>query len=433
MLFQFHFIARFAAFLVIGAVCFDAVFAGERHRVVVSTDIGGTDPDDFQSMVHLLVYADVLDIEGLISSPSGPGRKQHILDVIDCYDKDFANLKTHSDRYPTPEKLRSITRQGETEIAPFAGVRATTEGSRWLIERARQDDPRPLHVLVWGGIEDLAQALHDAPDILPKLRVYYIGGPNKKWGPNAFQYIVTHHPELWIIEANATYRGWYTGGNQIGEWGNRTFVKQRVLGHGALGNFFAAQLDSIKMGDTPSVGWLLQGDSNDPSQPGWGGQFVRAWKRPYARFDRIPTSEDQMEVFGVLDLVLPLGNNKPQTPACQLVVENQTIPGHVPGDGTVRFRFCPKAAKTYHFKIRSNVAALDGKTGGIESVAPDAGVAKIPSTDHPHWWTDNPVPCLTVRGHHGAKTVNRWRKYYLNDFAKRMLRCKSPSSTRTTH
>ncbi len=41
----------------------------ERHRVVVSTDIGGTDPDDIQSMVHLLVYADVLDIEGLISSP----------------------------------------------------------------------------------------------------------------------------------------------------------------------------------------------------------------------------------------------------------------------------------------------------------------------------------------------------------------------------
>ena len=37
-----------------------------RYRVVVSTDIGGTDPDDFQSMVHLLVYADCFDIEGLV-------------------------------------------------------------------------------------------------------------------------------------------------------------------------------------------------------------------------------------------------------------------------------------------------------------------------------------------------------------------------------
>jgi hypothetical protein len=43
--------------------------------VIVSTDIGGTDPDDFQSMVHLLVYADTFDIEGLLSSPYGPGRK----------------------------------------------------------------------------------------------------------------------------------------------------------------------------------------------------------------------------------------------------------------------------------------------------------------------------------------------------------------------
>ena len=43
-----------------------------RPRVIVSTDIGGTDPDDFQSMVHLLLYADVLDLEGLISSPYGP-------------------------------------------------------------------------------------------------------------------------------------------------------------------------------------------------------------------------------------------------------------------------------------------------------------------------------------------------------------------------
>ena len=31
----------------------------QRPRVIVSTDIGGTDPDDFQSMVHFLVYSDM--------------------------------------------------------------------------------------------------------------------------------------------------------------------------------------------------------------------------------------------------------------------------------------------------------------------------------------------------------------------------------------
>ena len=45
----------------------DGALAGHRHRILVSTDIGGTDPDDFQSMVHLLVYADLFDLEGLIS------------------------------------------------------------------------------------------------------------------------------------------------------------------------------------------------------------------------------------------------------------------------------------------------------------------------------------------------------------------------------
>jgi len=79
-----------------------------RHRIVVSTDIGGTDPDDFQSMVHLLVYADVLEIEGLISSPYGDGRTQAILDVIDCYEKDFNNLKTYSDKYPTPDVAEGL-------------------------------------------------------------------------------------------------------------------------------------------------------------------------------------------------------------------------------------------------------------------------------------------------------------------------------------
>jgi hypothetical protein len=261
--------------------------SSHRYRVLISTDIGGTDPDDFQSMVHLLVYADCLDIEGIISSPYGPGRKEHILQVIDCYEKDYINLNTYSDQYPKPDALRVITKQGETERAPYAGVRRSTEGSRWIVECARRDNPRPLYVLIWGGIEDLAQALHDAPDILPKLRVYWIGGPNKKWGPDTFQYMVTHYPKLWIIESNATYRGWFTGGNQSGQWGNREFVKQHIAGKGALGDFFVSKKGDIKMGDTPSVGWMLKDTPGDPSQPGWGGRFVRAWKRPYSCFERM--------------------------------------------------------------------------------------------------------------------------------------------------
>lgn len=400
--------------------------ADDRPRVIVSSDIGGTDPDDFQSMVHLLVYADTLDLEGLISSPYGPGRKEHILEVIDCYAKDYPNLKTYSDRYPTPETLRTITKQGETEVAPYAGVRRSTEGSEWIVRCARRDAPRPLHVLVWGGIEDLAQALHDAPDILPKLRVYYIGGPNKKWTPDAYQYIATHHPTLWIIEANSTYRGWFTGGNQSGEWGNKEFVTQYVAGHGALGNYFDTHLGgTLKMGDTPSVAWLLKGSLDAPAKPGWGGQFVRAWERPYARFDRITTDKDRMEVFGILELVLPIGADAPEKPDARLLVENQSLIGHVAEDKTMRFRFCPKEAKTYSFMIRGNLPSLDGNTGGITAMLPSLNLAMQPSAKFPNWWTDDVASDFAEGPHRGVKTVSRWRVDFLRNFAMRMNRCQS--------
>ena len=402
--------------------------AGRRYRVIVSTDIGGTDPDDFQSMVHLLVYADVLDIEGLISSPFDRGRKKDILRVIECYEKDYANLRTYSARYPKPDALRAVTKQGEIDRAPYAGVRRSTEGSRWIVECARRGDPRPLHVLVWGLLEDLAQALHDAPDILPKLRVYWIGGPNKKWSPDAYQYIVEKHPKLWIIESNATYRGWFVGGDQSGQWGNRAFVSRHIAGKGALGDFFVSKKADIKMGDTPSVGWLLRGAPDDPSKPGWGGRFVRAWRRPYSLVNRLTTKEDRMEVFGVLELALPLGDGAPKRPEAQLLVENQSLPGHAPGDGTMRFRFCPKSAKPHRYKIRGNVPALHGKAGAITVVAPRPGAAMHPSSRLSHWWTDDPAPKLAEKGHIGAKTVNRWRREFLGDFAERMLRCAHPRS-----
>jgi hypothetical protein len=403
---------------------------GVRHRVLVSTDIGGTDPDDQQSMVHLLLYADVLDLEGLVSSPYGPGRASHIFEVIDRYERDYPNLRSHSARYPTPAALRAMTKQGELDVAPYAGVRQPTEGSRWIIERARAADPRPLEVLVWGGLEDLAQALHDAPDILPKLRVHFIGGPNKKWSPDAYQYIVTHHPRLWMIEANATYNGWFEGGDQSGDLGNATFVREHIAGHGALGEYFVALLKGvIKMGDTPTVARLLRGTPADPTQASWGGRYVRAWQRPYAAFARLTTAADRIEHFAILELVLPLGADAPPRPEARLMVENQSLIGHVDPAGHMRFRFSPKEAKAYTYTIRSNVPSLDGRTGAITSVDPAPGAASRPDADLLHWWTDDPSPAAAEGVHHGARSVNQWRRDFLADFAARLRRAQTPAAT----
>lgn len=109
-----------------------------RPRVIVSTDAGGTDYDDLQSLVHLFLHADVIDIEGLVSSPYGPGRARHIRDVIDVYARDVAALRRHAAAYPDPEALRRVTVQGAIESAGAAGFGAATAGSRWIVECGRR-------------------------------------------------------------------------------------------------------------------------------------------------------------------------------------------------------------------------------------------------------------------------------------------------------
>jgi hypothetical protein len=413
------------------ALCPDSALAQQtRPRVVVSTDIGGTDDDDFQSLAHLLLYADVMDLEGLISSPYGSGRKKHILEVIDAYSQDYPTLRTHSASYPSPDYLRSITQEGAIEIADDSGFAESTKGSDLIIRSARRADPRPLWVLVWGGIEDLAQALHDAPDILPKLRVYWIGGPNKKWSPSAYNYIERNHPKLWIIEANSTYSGWFVGGDQSGEWGNTSFVARHVAGHGALGSYLAKWIaGEMKMGDTPSVMYVLGEKPEDPSSPSWGGSFVRAWPRPRAVFDRLTTTADRVEQYAIVDIELPPGHGVNRSHRAHLAIENQMLPGFVdPDTGVLRFRLSPKAARQWTYTIHSDIKGIDGKTGALTStfgpIPPDAK----PWSRTPNWWTDDPSQAQMDDNQQGARTVSRFRREFLRDFAARLDRCLRPKS-----
>lgn len=415
----------------LGGGLWPAQAAEARLRVVVSTDIGGTDPDDFQSMVHLLLYGDVFDIEGLISSPFGPGRARHILEVIAEYEKDYPALRSHSRRYPAPDALRAITKEGALESPGFAGVGQPTEGSRWIVRCAKKRDRRPLHLLVWGGIEDLAQALHDAPEILPKLRVYFIGGPNKMWSVDAYDYIERNHPSLWMIEANATYRGWFVGGRQDGAWGNRSFVRERLAGRGAMGEYFATHLKgTIKMGDSPSVGRLLHGVPEDPSQPSWGGKFVRIWDGRKTVFSRMTTEADEVEVFGVVEYAIPAPEGFTAGHKIRVMLDNR-VPLPVVLEGrSLRFRFSPRDAKVWMYRLESDFAGLHGVTGKFTAVVPPAERTRQALARHPNWWIDDPAPESAEGIHPGARSVNRWREEFLEDFAVRMERCRRVGATR---
>jgi len=406
-------------------ISFSHLNSEDRPRIIVSTDIGGTDFDDYQSMVHLLVYADTFDIEGIISSPYGQGSVKHIYEAIDAYEKDYSRLKTYSVRYPTPDVLQKTVKQGAKNTPGPIGYSKSTEGSNWIIECARRNDSRPLNVLIWGGIEDLAQALHDAPDILPKLRVYFIGGPNKKWSVEAYQYIAENYPELWIIESNATYRGWFVGGNQKGEWSNKEFVKKHIKDFGALGEYFYAHGTEMKMGDTPSLTYFLSNNPVDPTQPNWGGQYVRAWHRPHKVFNQITSVADSIEEFGVLELILPF-EAEVENPFAVMHIENQSIKAELK-ENRARFLFSPKRSGNWNYSIESNIVALSKMKGQLVSYPTPPSNKDTSSEKYPSWWVDDPSPEYAENGHIGAKTVNRWREDFLRDFANRMKRCSSPA------
>src|SRR5213596_2458014 len=89
-----------------------AVAAADKPRLLVMTDMGA-DPDDQQSMVRLLLYANEFEIEGLIASSAGTTgkREQHathpemIRELVVAYGQVRPNLMKHAVGYPPAEEL----------------------------------------------------------------------------------------------------------------------------------------------------------------------------------------------------------------------------------------------------------------------------------------------------------------------------------------
>jgi hypothetical protein len=188
--------------------------APAKPRLLVLTDIGG-DPDDQQSMIRLMTYANEFDIEGLIASASGtPGvndavtHSDLIREIVGAYGKVRPNLLLHRPDYPRAESLLDRVKSGN----PRRGVRSVgadhdTDGSRWIVRAADRDDARPLNIVIWGGSTDLAQALWRVRNdrtaeglkrFVGKLRVHAIGHQDDT-GP----WIVEQFPDLFYVLSKA--------------------------------------------------------------------------------------------------------------------------------------------------------------------------------------------------------------------------------------
>jgi hypothetical protein len=394
-----------------------------KPRVLISSDIGGTDPDDFQSMIHLLIYSDQFQIEGLVSSPYGEGSIQDFQNIIDLYEKDYTQLLTHSPELPSPKSLRAITKQGQKDTAPFKGYTSPTEGSEWTITCAKKESDQPLWILVWGGIEDLAQALHDAPEIKENIRVFWIGGPNKKWSINAYSYIVANHPDLWMIEANSTYRGWFMDEDSPEDLKGDAFYDNYIQGRGALGKDFIKYYEgNIKMGDTPSLVYLMNGDPNDPTGESWGGSFEKISRSSRSIFLGGSTEEDTVAAYATIEWRFegPEIDVPEDSVVFEMEIQNQTWPGYYFGNGIYGVKYSSKKPENGYYKTRSSIVELDDLEGAYISTFPWPG--KASSDDYllgGNWYSDKVDAALFIDDQQGAKTVSKYRKEFLMDWAER--------------
>lgn len=254
-----------------------------------------SDPDDVQSMVRFLLYANDFDVEGLVASAAtfaSIANKTNILGMLNLYDQVDENLRRHDPLYPTADQLRAVTWQGRSgtygkPANEILGDGRDSEASEAIIKLVDRPDPRPVWFCVWGGSSDLAQAIWkvqvtrspaELERFLSKLRIYLVGKQD-----GSAQWLLDRFPPLFVILNEKTYFGMFAQNSKLGDlaWIN-AHVRE---GHGPLGaayprSGFNPNSPGQQEGDSPSFLYLastVQGlnDPEKPDQESWGGQFVR--------------------------------------------------------------------------------------------------------------------------------------------------------------
>jgi hypothetical protein len=261
------------------------------------------DKDDVQSMVHALLYQDKLNIVGLASSTSrhqpGANDAKFIHHVIDEYAQDHAKLATHGNAgdFKSAAQLHDITYQGTKSLAGSAGYPSATAASAAIVKEARAAEAvgEKLYVLTWGGMGDIARALHDAPDIADAVRLISASGPAQE--PQAYNYVVDNfagQKSFWWIDSQTTQRGIYANmDSRLSPAMNLDYVAKMAKGHGNLGTFFwensqdlrgtGDTYSGLKMSDSNGILYLIDNANNDnPTAESWGGEYQQVktgyWK-----------------------------------------------------------------------------------------------------------------------------------------------------------
>ena len=318
----------------------------DKPRTVVTTD---GEVDDQNSVIRLLLYANEMDIAGIVLTSSvyhyaglseegiEPFRwtgTKWLYKFLDAYEQVLPNLRARDERYPSASYLRQVTRIGNVGAPGEMG--RVTEGSRLLEELFLDDDPRTLYVQTWGGTNTTARALASIEEryaatpawdevyakVCSKLVVYIILDQDTTYG----DYIARVWPDLVVLNDQSNFwhfaYAWQLHAPQLNETLQGAWCRPNLVdGKGPLmeryalmgdGKWLEGELDDeqrgaqayldanpnyqrydfISEGDSPSFLYLVDTglrSLEDPSWGGWGGRFgaagARLWRNVVADWD----------------------------------------------------------------------------------------------------------------------------------------------------
>lgn len=277
---------------IVGVVVFLAgpVAAGERLRVLIETDAGG-DPDDEQSLVRFLLYANEWDVEGIICNRKQARDRENlnrertglgiVQRLVRAYGECYPNLVQHDRGYPKPEVLLQRT---------VAGYDDTDAGVNLILEAVDRADPRPLWYADWGSDRGAAginmkRALDKVyaergregyARFKERLRLVsydQFGDHTTKLAPPFPLWVNTFQPPL-------GGKRWYHRFSALTATAGGFDVKRDLLtGHGPLGALYPTNTTHPqKEGDTMTFLYLVPTGMNDPGEPTWG-----SWAGRYGR------------------------------------------------------------------------------------------------------------------------------------------------------
>ena len=285
-----------------------------KPRLVVCTDIAPADvePDDMESMVRLMSYADLFEIEALITSvgwncdPYPKEWAQYLQRVIEAYRMDVPKLMKRSGQtaflpnseeekcqfvgyWPSADYIKSRAVMGsERGGIKVIGEDNDSPGSELLIQLADEDDPRPIYVAAWGGANTLAQAIwrvkqtrsaEELKRFANKFRIYTITDQDMQYNMRMDRVCSSH---MWLRQEfkDDLQFVWDEGTWQEHcELGQRNWQlhQDNIQGKGALGREYPDYKWGVE-GDTPSFLYVMPNGLNDPEDPhqaGWAGYHER--------------------------------------------------------------------------------------------------------------------------------------------------------------